>query len=126
MTNYKQSGHKQDGITLIGFILVLALALFVSFLGMKIGPIYVDNFSVIQAMNEVAEERGSAKRSPYDIRLKFFTLMNINAIDHVRESHVKLIRGNGTRMRVAYEVREPIMGNLDIVVKFDHTVRLAN
>jgi hypothetical protein len=118
--------HKQSGITLIGFIIVLALALFVSFIGMKIGPIYVDNYAVISAMNEVASEPGAARKSPYDIRLKFFTLMNINAIDHVRENNVKLTRGNGVNMRVKYEVREPIMGNLDIIVSFNKSVRLAN
>ncbi len=120
------TNHKQGGITLIGFILVLALALFMSFIGMKIGPIYVENYSVMQAMKGVADEKGRAKHSPYDIRLKFFTLMNINAIDHVRESHVKLTRGNGVRMRVKYEVREPIWGNLDVIVRFDHTVQLSN
>ena len=116
--------HKQSGITLIGFIIVLAIALFVSFIGMKIGPIYIDNFAVVRAMNEIAEEKGSSRKSPYDIRLKFFTMMNINAIDHVRESHVKLTRGNGVHLRVTYEVREPIMGNLDVVVTFDKSVRL--
>ena len=118
--------HKQKGITLIGFILVLALALFISFIGMKIGPIYVDNFAVSQSMEEVASEPGSARKSPYDIRLKFFTLMNINAIDHVKEGNVKLTRSNGMQMRVRYEVREPIIANLDVIVSFDKSVRLSD
>jgi hypothetical protein len=118
--------HKQKGLTLIGFVIVLAFALFIAFIGMKIGPIYVDNFAVESAMNEVAGDKGAARKSPYDIRLKFFTLMNLNAIDHVRESNVKLIRSTGVRMQVKYEVREPIMGNLDIVVRFDKTVRLSD
>jgi hypothetical protein len=116
--------HKQSGITLIGFIIVLAIALFVSFIGMKIGPIYIDNFSVERAMNEIAKEKDSSRKTPYQIRLKFFTMMNINAIDHVRESNVKLTRGNGVNLRVTYEVREPIMANLDVVVSFDKSVRL--
>jgi hypothetical protein len=118
--------NQQRGITLIGFILVLALALFVSFIGMKIGPIYIDNYSVISSMKTIAAEKGSAKLSPYDIRLKFFTQMNLNAIDYIKEKHVKLTRGNGVNLRVAYEVREPIMGNLDVVVKFDKSVQLSN
>lgn len=118
--------HKQRGLTIIGFILVLALAICVAFLGMKIAPIYLDNWSVIRAMDEIAEEPGSARKSPYQIRLKFFTLMNINAIDHVRESHVKVKRGNGVNLRVAYEVRENVFSNLDVVVTFDRSVRLSN
>ena len=118
--------RKQRGLTLVSFILVLALTIFVAFIGMKIAPIYLDNWSVIRAMNEIAEEPGASRKSPYQIRLKFFTLMNINSIDHVKESHVNLKRGNGVNLRVAYEVREPILGNLDVVVTFDKSVRLAN
>ena len=118
--------HKQSGITLVGFILLLAMVLFVAVIGMKIAPIYLDNWAVIRAMNEVAEEPGASRKSPYQIRLKFFTLMNINAIDHVKESHVKIKRGNGINLRVAYEIREPVMGNLDVIVTFDKSVRLSD
>jgi len=116
--------RKQGGLTLIGFIIVLSIALFASFIGMKIGPIYLDNFAVIRAMNEIAGEPGISKKSPQYIRYKFSTLMNINAVDHVKQSHVKLTRDNGLNLRVAYEVREPIMGNLDVVVTFNKSVRL--
>ena len=56
--------YKQRGITLIGFIFVLSFALFISFIGMKIGPIYMEYYSVVSAMNGVASERGSANLSP--------------------------------------------------------------
>jgi hypothetical protein len=118
--------HKQKGLTLIGFVIVIAFVLFIAYLGMKIGPIYLDNMAVESAMNEVAEEKGSAKKSPYDIKLKFFTQMNLNAIDHVNESHIKLVRGNPARMTVKFETREPIMGNLDVIVRFNKTVALSN
>lgn len=118
--------RKQKGLTLIGFIFVLAFALFIAYIGMKIGPLYLDNMSVEKAMNEVANEKGAARKSPYDIRLKFFTLMNINAIDHVKESNLKLVRGNPSRLRVTYEARENIMGNLDVIVSFDKSVPLSD
>ena len=51
---------QQSGITLIGFIIVLSFAIFISFIGMKIGPIYMEYYSVVSAMNGVASERGSA------------------------------------------------------------------
>lgn len=118
--------RKQEGLTLIGFIIVLAFALFISFVGMKIVPIYLDNYAVLSAMNEIANEKGAAKLSPRAIRLKFFTQMNINAIDHVKESNVKLVRSSGMRLTVKYETREPIIGNLDVVVRFNESVLLSN
>lgn len=128
MVNRKQSMniHHQKGLSLIGFIFVLALALAASFLAMKIGPIYVEYYSVVAAMDGVAAEPGAARRSPYDIRLRFLTRLNVSYTENVKESHIKLVRGNGMRMRVAYEVREPIIGNLDVIATFDRTVQLSN
>ena len=118
--------HKQNGLSLIGFILVLALALFASFLAMKIVPVYMEYYSVVSAMNGIAAEKGSAKLSPYDIRLKFLTRLNVSYSANVKNKHVKLTRSDGVYLRVAYEVREPIIGNLDVIAKFDKSVRLAN
>jgi hypothetical protein len=118
--------HKQKGMTLIGFIFVLAFVIFISFIGMKIGPMYMEYYSVVSAMNGIASERGSARLSPYQIKLRFLTRLNVSYTENVRESHIKLIRGNGVHMRVTYEVRKPIVGNLDVVAKFDKSVQLAN
>ena len=119
--------QKQNGLTLISFIFVLAFALFIAFLGMKIGPIYMETWSVVSAMNGVAKERGSANYSPYDVRVKVLNRLYVSyTADNVKEKHIKLTRSNGVHLRIAYEVRKPIIGNLDVVVKFDRSVRLAN
>ena len=118
--------HTQGGMTLVGFIIVLGFALFLSFLGMKIGPIYMEYYSVVTAMEGLAAEPRSARLTPYQIRLRFLTRLNVSYTENVKESHIKLTRGNGVHMRVAYEVREPIVGNLDVVAKFDKSVRLSD
>jgi hypothetical protein len=44
----------------------------------------------------------------------------------VKKEHVKVERqGSTTIVRVSYEVRIPLMGNLDAIVSFDDTVELA-
>ena len=118
--------HKQKGLSLISFIFVLGLALVVSFLGMKIVPIYMEYYSVVDVMQGIADEKGSARLSPYDIRLKLVTRLNVNYSTNVKNDHIKLTRGNGVQLRVVYEVRESIIGNLDVVAKFDKSVRLSN
>lgn len=119
--------YKQRGITLIGFIFVLSFALFIAFIGMKIGPIYMEYYSVVSAMNGVASERGSSKLSAYDIRVKVLNRLYVSySAENVKEKHIKLTRKNGVHLRIAYEVRKPVIGNLDVVAMFDKTVRLAN
>jgi len=120
--------RKQKGLTLISFVIVLAMVLFVAFIGMKIGPIYLEYGSVVSAMNGVASERGSANLSPFDIRVKIHNRMYVSNTNYtIKDNNMKVIRGsNGVMLRIVYEVREPVIGNLDVVAKFDRSVRLAN
>ncbi len=118
--------HKQKGLSIIGFIIVLAMVVFVSFLGMRIVPLYMEYYSVVSALNGVASERGSANLSPYDIKVKILNRLYVSYSENVKESHIKITRGNGVNLRVKYEVRTPIMGNLDVIARFDKSVKLAN
>lgn len=118
--------HKQGGMSLIGYIIVLSITMFVVFIGMKIGPIYMEYYSVVNAMDGVASERGSASLSPYDIRVKVLNRLYVSYSENVKDKHIKVIRGNGVQLRIAYEVRKPVMGNLDVIAKFDRSVRLIN
>ncbi len=119
--------QKQSGMSLIGFVIVLAMVIFVSYLGMKIVPIYMEYYSVVNAMDGVAAERGSANLSPYDVRVKILNRLYVSYAENVKESHIKLSRTmGGMNLRIAYEVRTPVLGNLDVVAKFDRSVKLSN
>ena len=119
--------QKQRGMSLIGFVIVLSVVIFLSFLGMKIGPLYMEYYSVVSALNGVASERGSANLSPYDFtRVKVLNRLYVSYSENVKESDIKVTRGNGVHLRVSYQVREPLMGNLDVIAKFDKSVRLSN
>jgi hypothetical protein len=118
--------RKQRGMSIIGFILVLSIVIFVSYIGMKIVPIYMEYYSVVSALNGVASERGSAKLSPYDIKVRVLNRLYVSYSANVKESHIKIKRGNGVHLSVVYEVRTPIMGNLDVIAKFNKSVRLSN
>jgi hypothetical protein len=118
--------RKQSGMTLIGFAIVLAMVIFVSYIGMRIGPVYMEYWSVVSAMNGVASERGSANLPPNDIRAKVLNRLYVSYSANVKNKHIKLTRGNGVQLRIAYEVRTPMFGNLDIIAHFDRSVRLSN
>ena len=117
---------KQNGLSLIGFLLVLSLSLFVAFIGMRIAPIYLEYWSVISAMNGIQAERGSAKMTPFEIRMGILNRLYISySDDNVKSKNIKVIRSSdGVRVRVIYEVRKPLMGNLDVVAAFDRSVIL--
>ena len=117
----------QSGITLIGFILVLAVVGIFVFLGMKVIPMYSEYYSVKSALKGLAEEDGIANEDPAKIQDLFFRRLYISYSENVKPEHVKIKRiDNGWQMDVNYEVRKPIISNLDVVGKFSASEDLTN
>ncbi len=118
---------KQKGMSLVGFLIVLAMVIFFAYLGMRIAPIYIEFYSVKQAMNGIADEPGSANYSPYDLKAKFLDRLFINYSDgNVKSENIRVVRNNGVWLVVKYDVRRPVMGNLDVIASFDERVMLGN
>ncbi len=119
--------RKQKGLSLIGFILVLSLVIFTAYIGMRIIPIYLEYYSVVSAMDGVAKERGSADWTLFDTRVSVLNRLYVSQnAENVKEKDITVVRRNGVQLRIAYEVRKPLIGNLDVVATFDRMVRLAN
>lgn len=110
--------RRQKGLSLIGFLLLLALALFFTYIGMKLVPIYLNHYSVVSAMKGVAEEAGVADMSQARIRNRLFRRLTVNYVYGVEPEHVTLTRGTSVDLIVDYEIREQMIGNIDVVVKF--------
>lgn len=117
--------RSQRGITLIGFLMVLILAGFFVFLGMRLVPTYVEYYSVARDMDGLAAEPGITTMGPEKIRDLLFRRFYVSYVDSVKPQHVKLTQaGDGYDLRITYEVRKELIYNLDYVAKFDRTVEL--
>lgn len=117
----------QSGMTLVGFILVLAVVGVFIYVGMKVIPMYTEYYGVRQAMKGLALEPGINNASPDKIRNLFFRRLYVNYSENVEQKHVKIERmEKGWKMHVAYEVRKPLIVNLDVVGKFDTTQDLVH
>ena len=112
--------RKQGGLSLLGFLVVLAVVGFAAYVGMKLFPMYQEYYSVRSAMKGLANEPGVADMDPAKIQDLFFRRLYINYSENVKPQNVKFERTEGGwKMRVNYEVRRPLVGNLDVVGVFD-------
>lgn len=116
---------RQTGMTLIGFVVVLAVAGFFAFLAMRLFPVYSEYHSVVSDMEGVASEPGVANMPPEKIRDLLNRRFYISYVESVKPEHIKITRQNGYNLRVVYEVRRPLAYNLDFVATFDKTVQLG-
>ena len=117
----------QGGMTLIGFILTLAVAGIFIYVGMKVIPMYSEYYAVKKSLDGLALEPGINNASPDRIRSLFFRRLYVNYSDNVKPEHVKIERmEGGWNMMVHYEVRRPLISNLDVVGNFDAEKELAH
>ena len=110
----------QGGMTLIGFIIVLAVAGVFIYMGMKVVPMYSEYYAVKQSLEGLAGEPGIANQSPAKIKDLFFRRLYVSYADTVKSEHVKIVRKDaGYQVTVKYEVRKPLIANLDVVGRFE-------
>ena len=111
--------HKQSGMTLIGFIIVLAVAGLFVYVGMKLIPMYSEFYSVKKALASMETEPGLASKGPPEIEKLFFRRLYMSYASTVKPEHFKIERfETGYKMTVDYENRREMIANLDVVGKF--------
>ena len=117
----------QGGMTLIGFVIVLGVIGFFAYIAMRLVPMYSEYYAVKSALKGLQAEPGIANRDPAKIQDLFFRRLYISYAENVKPANVEIERiESGWEMHVVYEVRKPLVGNLDVVGKFDVTERLTN
>src|SRR3546814_16365664 len=119
----------QRGMTLMSFIIVLAVVGFAAYIGMKLFSMYSEYYSVRQALKGLQAEPGIAKQDPAKIKNLFFRRLNISYSENVKPDHVPLQHsqdGPDWDMEVNYEVSKQLVGNIDVVGKVPATEELTN
>lgn len=118
--------RKERGLTLLGFLIVLVVVGFFAYVAMRLFPVYSEYYSVVSAMKGVAGEPGAANMDPARIRDLLSRRFDISYVDSVKPQNIKIVRsGNGYTLNIKYEVRRPLIYNLDFVASFDKTVDLV-
>ena len=88
--------------------------------GMKVVPMYSEYYAVKQSLEGLAGEPGIANQSPAKIKDLFFRRLYVSYADTVKSEHVKIVRKDaGYQVTVKYEVRKPLIANLDVVGRFE-------
>ena len=117
----------QGGMTLLGFIMILAVVGIGIYVGMKVIPMYSEFYAVKKSLDGLALEPGINNAPPDRIKSLFFRRLYVNYSENVKGENVKIERmGGGWKMTVKYEVRRPLISNLDVVGNFENVQELTH
>lgn len=109
---------RQRGLTMISWLVVIAVVVFIVMIALKLFPIYLEHFSVQSSMKSLASE--SEPMTSGQIRQTLGKRLAVNNVDQVnlRDSLVIDRRNSQNVIKLDYEVRVPFVGNVDFVVSF--------
>ena len=118
--------RKQGGLTLIGFFITLAVVLFFAYAAVRITPMYLEYFSLTQALTNLKEDPASRSMAPRQIKARIMANLWVSYADNnIQEKHIRVTKkADGVNVRVVYEVRKPFLGNIDVIGTFDRNVVL--
>ncbi len=121
--------NRQKGMTAIGVLLILMLIAFFTLLALRLTPPYLENFTVASSLKSLQQEAGVRQKTTSEIRKLLQRRLEINDVESVKKEHVKITKDRKTgllQINVQYEVRVPIMLNVDAVVHFSDSVELSS
>jgi len=112
---------KQQGMSLLSGLVLLAVVGFFLTAAFKVGPLYLDN-SFVSAAIASLQNADVHNMSDRDIRQKLNAQFDMNNVRDIDKSLIEVVRERTrTQVTLNYEKRTNFMGNVDIVVVFNNS-----
>lgn len=114
--------HKQQGITMIGMLLVAMLLVFVAIVVMKLVPAYVEYISIKKVFSAMVADPQLQDAKPSLIRESYVRRASIDNITSLTANDLDITRDNGQLIISAqYHVEKPVYNNVGIYINFAPT-----
>ena len=115
--------NRQRGLTTLGWLVSIVAAGFLLICLFKIGPIYMQSMTVNSILDQVAEEARGEGLGKSQIYERFGKKLLINTVTDMTMADVE-VRGQGEDIVIdaRYEMRKPLLFNIDVVVKFEDMI----
>jgi hypothetical protein len=116
----KQKVKKQEGMTFIGLVLVIAALIFLAIIGMKVVPAYIEFFGVKKIINNIGRDPKFNEMSKQDIMTAFDKGADIGYVKVIKGSDLVITKGDsGNVVSATYQVVTPIAANASVLLDFN-------
>ncbi len=124
-----QCGSKQAqrGATALGMLTIVAILGLGLYAGIRLVPLYMDNFAVVKALKDTAATLQGGEVSVSSVRKSLNARWTVDYISSVAVEDIGIHPvPNGLEIRAAYEARAPFVANVWLVVEFDDAVVVSS
>lgn len=111
---------QQRGMTMMGGLMLLIILAFVVVIVMKVVPIYLNYYQIYTALEGLQSEPGIRNESKGEIMERILKRFDISQIYDPDPKDIIEIekKGGVTQVKLAYEDRRELLGNLEVVAVF--------
>ena len=115
---------RQQGMTAIGMIILVAFIGMVGFGLLQMVPVYLENMRIQKVMNQAKENLDNQNATVMDIRKALDKGVNVESLYDVDvKSDFKIKRaGEGYTVSMDYQREKAYIANVYLVAKFSHSV----
>ena len=118
---------KQRGFSVLGWMLVVFVVGIFALVGLKVGPIYLDNLQIQTILKDIANEPDIGKEQPGTIYNMIDKRLNVNNIGYIKREHVIITKdGSKTRIGMKYDVQKPVVANIEFLLHFRNEEVVSN
>ena len=111
--------HQQRGITLTGFLIFAVIFIAALLLGFKIGPAYMEFYTIQKTLRTLAAEPAMKTASRGEFNSAWNARAGMDNIKAIGYDDVQIEKGgSGIVLSAEYSVRVPLFGNLSALMEF--------
>jgi hypothetical protein len=115
MWQRRKADLRQNGLSLVGFIFVIAIIAMIAILGLRVVPTVIEYAAIKKAMQN-AKNAGS---TPAEIMASFDKQRDVAYIQSVTGKDLEIVRNpTGMDLSVAYEKRIGLFGPVSLVIDY--------
>jgi hypothetical protein len=124
----KRCFPKRQSGSVGGWLVILVLFGSLMTLASQVVPVYMDHNTMASILDGMAAENGMGQKRDDELAKIIksrFKMNNIRDFD-IKENIVINRTSNGVEIVMDYEVRMPLVKNMDMIASFDKTIELRN
>ena len=123
---------KQEGVTFIGWCIILAIIAFFVLITLRLFPLYNEKMQVISAMKSVSSRPGISDESDRDILKQFMRTAQVGGSNRFNDKTIRELafvekpkeKGGNKTLTVQFEARNKFFDDIEFVLVFDETYEL--
>jgi len=114
--------QKQQGLTMISWIVALIFVGIFALMILRVGPMYMDYYKVVQVLEMMKTELQENKMTEKQVRISLNKRFDTAYVSFIKKEYIKIYRGSGSfsvgRIDIDYEAKERFFDQIYFVGYF--------